>query len=80
MLSTTGVQLPLEFGASDGGVSPEGTIASSTAFDPRVPLLARLSQQGRVYIFLGGSVLPAQTQPATIYTATIVLTASYTGN
>ena len=80
LVSGSGTQLPLQFNAGDGGFSPDAAIASSQAFDPRVPLLARLADAGRLYIFLGGTALPGSRQAAGIYAATITLTVAYTGN
>lgn len=74
-----GATMPLQFGAGDGGFSERPSIRSSQAFDPRAPLVATLSASGRLYIWLGGTVLPAPTQAQGNYTATIVLTVSYTG-
>lgn len=80
MTSLAGATLPLEFGPADGGISDTPTIAASTAFDPRVPLLWVLPGNGRAYVFLGGSAVPAVSQPGGAYTATVVLTVAYTGN
>lgn len=80
LLSGSGAQLPLQFGAGDGGFSTDAAIASSRAFDPRVPLVTQLANTGRLYIFLGGTALPGSQQAAGIYAATITLTVAYTGN
>jgi hypothetical protein len=71
--------VPMQFGAADGGVSTQATIGSSTAFDPRVPLLATLSQQGRLYLFLGGTALPGAQQPAGSYAAPVTVSVCYVG-
>jgi len=77
---TFGAQsLPLQFGPGDGGYSPSGTIAAATVFDPRVQLVTTLSANGRLYLYLGGTVLPGPQQRSGAYAATIVLTVAYTG-
>jgi hypothetical protein len=77
--SPGGATIQLQFGAGDGGFSRRPAIGSSQVFDPRVPLVTDLSQGGRLFIWLGGTVLPTPTQEQGNYTATIVMTVSYTG-
>ncbi len=77
--SPGGASMPLQFGAGDGGFSVRPAIGSSQAFDPRVPLVTDLSSSGRLFIWLGGTVLPASSQAQGNYSATIVMTVSYTG-
>jgi hypothetical protein len=80
LVSTSGRTLPLEFGPADGGISSTPVIGASTAFDPRVPVRWRLSNNGRAYVFLGGSAVAAPNQAGGAYSATVVLTVAYTGN
>jgi hypothetical protein len=80
LVSVSGRTLPLEFGPADGGISNTNVIGASTAFDPRNPVVWRLPNNGRAYVFLGGSALPASNQPGGSYAATVVLTVGYTGN
>ncbi|UCD25012.1 MAG: hypothetical protein JSW51_03565 [Gemmatimonadota bacterium] len=77
--SPSGAAMPLQFGAGDGGFADRPAIRSSQVFDPRAPLITGLSASGRLYIWLGGTVLPVPTQEQGDYAATIVLTVSYTG-
>jgi hypothetical protein len=79
MTNARGQSLPLVFGASDGGYATTGTIAAATAFDPRVPLFARLGNTGRLYIWLGGTVVPGSQQGSGTYSATVTMTMAYTG-
>lgn len=73
----SGSTVPLVFGAADGGVSPSPTIGTATSFDPRTPLQATLSGQGRLYLYLGGRLTPpAQLAPGA-YSATITITVTY---
>ena len=75
-----GRTLRLTFAAGDGGYSVNNTIGAATAFDPRVPLVTRLGNGGRLFVWLGGTALPTPTQAAGTYTGTLTLTAAYTGN
>lgn len=75
-----GRTLPLLFGAGDGGFATSNTIGAATAFDPRVPLITRLGNSGRLFVWMGGRALPSTTQSAATYTGTITLTSAYTGN
>ena len=80
MVSLLGATLPLEFGPADGGISNTPAIGASQAFDPRVPLRWVLPNNGRAYVYLGGSAVPAPSQAGGTYTASVVLTVAYTGN
>jgi hypothetical protein len=79
MTNARGQSLPLVFGASDGGYADTRTIGTATEFDPRVPLLARLGKTGRLYIWLGGTVVPGAQQGTGTYSATVTMTMAYTG-
>jgi hypothetical protein len=75
-----GKSLRLQFGANDGGWNTQNDLATAKAFDPRVTLTVRTSQQGRLFLWLGGTALPSATQAAGSYTGTVTLSAAYTGN
>lgn len=75
-----GRSLPLQFGPNDGGWNIQNDRATARAFDPRVNLVVRLSQQGRLFLWLGGTALPSATQTAGDYIGTVTLAAAYTGN
>jgi hypothetical protein len=79
-LALGGGSVPLAFAAGDGGVSTSGTIGTATAFDPRVPLTATLSQQGRLYIFLGATALASGQSAAGTYAADITISVCYVGD
>jgi len=80
MLSLGGDRLPLQFAASDGGFSTQPSLASMITFDPRTPLVTRLSNGGRLYIWLGGTAVPSGAQPPGSYHGGITMTVTYTGN
>ncbi len=71
--------IPLQFGPNDGGFSRRPRIRNARAFDPRVTLVTRLSNRGRLYLFLGGTALPGTQLRAGRYQASITLTIAYTG-
>ncbi len=79
MAGPGGSQLPLSFGANDGGYSQSPTISAATAFDPRTPLVTLLSGQGRLYLYLGGTVAPPRQITSGAYSATITCTVIYFG-
>jgi hypothetical protein len=69
-----GAELPLAFGPGDASAATDRGRWHGVAFDPREPLTAALGRNGRLYIRLGGSVLPYSQQPGGAYQATIYLT------
>ncbi|HWO89730.1 MAG TPA: DUF4402 domain-containing protein [Gemmatimonadales bacterium] len=77
MAGPFGATMPMLFGSADGGYSQTNNAAAATSFDPRSPLVATLSPQGRLFIFLGGTVSPPVTQRAGAYTGTITVTVAY---
>lgn len=74
-----GRTVPLQFLGGDGGYSMNNAITAATAFDPRTPLVTRLSNNGRLYLWLGGRALPGPTQPAGSYAGGISVSVTYTG-
>lgn len=74
-----GALLPLAFGAGDGGMGQTDVITAATGFDPRTPIAGQLGNNGRLYLFLGATALPAPRQAAGAYTATVTVTIAYTG-
>ena len=80
LMAAGGRSLPLQFGPNDGGWNTQNNLATARAFDPRVVLTVRLSQQGRLFLWLGGTALPTATQAAGDYAGTVTLSAAYTGN
>ncbi len=80
LLSASGRTMTIEFAADDAGLGYDQNQAASVSFDPQAPLTTRLDSDGRIYIWLGGTVRPGAAQAPGYYEATVVLTASYTGN
>ena len=73
-LTGAGTTIPLTFGAADGGYSLTGSTAGLMPFDPRVPLTTVLSNSGRGTVFLGGTLVPPNSQRAGSYVGTITIT------
>jgi hypothetical protein len=73
LISSSGHQVPLTFGANDGIWIIKGT-TQQRYFDPRLPLELNIppSREGAT-IYLGGVAVPAATQAAGSYSATIVV-------
>lgn len=80
LTASAGRTMPLVWGPNDGGWNTANNLATARAFDPRVPLVTRLSNRGRLFLYLGGTALPTSTQRSGTYTATVTLSAAYTGN
>lgn len=78
-LSSGGNSLPVSFSATDGGYLGTNVQASSVAFDPASQQTWNLVS-GFGYVWIGGTVSPAPTQPAGTYNAEISLSVDYTGN
>lgn len=70
-----GALLPISFGPGDGfadfsrGRPPRGLL-----FDPHTPVIGSLGPNGRLYVRLGGTVLPGRPQAGGEYRATIFMT------
>ena len=75
LLSSGGAMLPVAFGPGDGfadfshGYPPRGTV-----FDPHAPVIGALGASGRLFVRMGGTVLPARSQAGGAYAATITMT------
>ena len=66
-----GATIPLIFGGSDGGIVMDGS-TQMTLFDPSQTLRLNFRTPGG-QLFLGGTAMPAATQPAGSYAATVVI-------
>ena len=67
-------------GAVDGGIATDRTVGGTQSFDPNLSVTVVLPNNGKAYVYLGGTVRPGPQQPIGAYSATITLTAAYTGN
>jgi hypothetical protein len=73
MNGPSGATMPITFGATDAGVSWQGTIGTQTTFNPAAPFTTTL-WLGSGTVYLGGRVNPAPAQAAGSYSGTIILT------
>jgi len=73
--------MPIVYGATDAGHHTSNDPFSAVLFDPAVSALANIgSPAATLYVWVGGTVQPVLAQAAGLYTGTITLTATYTGN
>lgn len=79
-LDGPGGSAPLSFSTTDGAHGMTPATGSAQVFDPRLPLTIVLSNSGSYYVWVGGTVSPPGQLARGTYTATIALTATYTGN
>jgi hypothetical protein len=75
LTSEEGALLPIVFGPGDGFADfSHGHPHRSRPFDPHRPVIGSLGPNGRMYVWLGGTVRPGVPQPRGRYRATIALT------
>jgi hypothetical protein len=76
--------IPLSFGAQGACARPQNNQATCTYFDPSVGVVDRIRNQNppnnHFHVWLGGTVSPSPTQFGGVYTATVTMSVSYTGN
>jgi len=71
--SDDGDALPIFFGPGDGAAATDMGRFHGVPFDPRQPLIATLGANGKLYVRLGGTVVPGHGQTAGTYRATVFL-------
>lgn len=75
LVADDGARLPVVFGPRDGFADFSGSLApAGLPFDPHAPVIGSLGDAGRLFMRLGGTVLPARPQSRGAYRATIYLT------
>lgn len=74
LTSSAGQALPLSFGPGDGKFGFNRGRNQRVPFDPRTPLIAVLGPNGKMYLNLGGTAVPARLQNSGSYAATIAIT------
>jgi len=80
-LESGGNRLAIVYGTTDAAHNTTDDPATGTAFDPAVGATADAhAVSGALFVWIGGTVQPLETQPTGVYTATITLDVSYTGN
>jgi hypothetical protein len=73
--------MPISFAATDAAWNTTNSTAGAATFDPASGATELLDGgTGQLFVFLGGTVSPAPTQAAGVYTGTVLLDVVYTGN
>jgi len=73
--------MAIGFAAGDAAWHDADLVGSATSFDPTVGATEDLNAAtGDMFVWIGGTVSPAGNQVAGVYTGTITLDATYTGN
>lgn len=72
--SALGALLPIEFRHGDGQADFSRGRFQGVFFDPRTPLVTDLGPNGKLWVRLGGTVLPTRDQAGGAYYATISIT------
>ncbi len=73
--------MPIVYGATDAAHHTSNNPGAATTFNPIAIATANISSPlAELYTWIGGTVQPAAAQAAGLYTGTITLTATYTGN
>ena len=69
------------YGATAAGHNGTNNPSTATAFNPATGALANISNPAAtLFVWLGGTVQPTAAQVAGLYTGTVTMTATYTGN
>ena len=76
VLTSAGQTMAVTFGNRDAAWSGQNDVTTATTFDPNRRPRIRVPASGTIYVWIGGSVAPAATQPSGIYTAPLTLSAS----
>lgn len=70
-----GALLPITFGSDEGFVDfSRGRSRHGRLFDPNSPLISTLGPNGRLFLKMGGTVMPGRPQAGGAYRATIFMT------
>ncbi|HEX9582660.1 MAG TPA: hypothetical protein VF970_16265 [Gemmatimonadales bacterium] len=72
--SPGGATLPITFVAGDGSHDFPHGLPHRTLFDPHAPVVAALGPNGKLNVWLGGTVMPALLQTGGAYAAAISIT------
>ena len=74
LVASGGATLPIAFASSDGSHDFPHGLPHRTLFDPHVPVVAALGPNGKLNVWLGGTVSPVPGQTSGTYVATISIT------
>jgi hypothetical protein len=73
LTSDGGHEMPISFGPGDGAAATDMGRFHGVPFDPTQPLVVTLGANGKLWVRLGGTVLPSARQAGGEYSATIFL-------
>lgn len=75
----SGHSLNIAFSSTSAAYSTNGAWQfSATAFDPKTGIVTSLSAEGKLYIWLGATIIPLSSQPGNTYGGDIILDVTYT--
>ena len=72
--------MPFAMNATDGGAKSTNNQATATSFNPASMQTWTLSGAGYYYVWLGGTITPAHSQAAGMYSGIVEVDVQYTGN
>jgi len=73
--------LALVYSGTDAGHNVVNNASTATTFDPLPGTTANIGvSPAELHVWIGGTVVPTAMQPSGIYTGTITMQATYTGN
>jgi hypothetical protein len=81
VLTSGGNTMPIAFGANDAAWNTADIVGAATTFDPAVGATEFLDVgTGQMFVWIGGTVQPPETQAGGAYSGTITMDVVYTGN
>ena len=79
LVGPAGASMPIAFDAGSAATTLTGTTADLVARDPRTSFTSFLSDKGRLFVYIGGTLQPASGQRPGAYATPLSLTCAYTG-
>ncbi|MEX2396211.1 MAG: hypothetical protein WD491_04255 [Balneolales bacterium] len=80
MLQNSDHSMPITFSDTDAAYSITDNTDEAVLFNPNSVLTTSLNSEGKLYIWLGGTISPSANQAASFYSNDIMLNVTYTGN
>jgi hypothetical protein len=74
LVTPGGATLPISFATDDGSYAFHRGLPHRSIFDPHVPVVAALGPNGKLHVWLGGTVSPVPGQTGGAYVAAISIT------
>lgn len=79
LVGPAGALMPVDFPAGSVATTLTGTTADLVPRDPRVSFTANLSDKGRLFVYIGGTLQPTAAQSPGAYATPLSLSCAYTG-